>query len=104
MADGYAQVEGKPPLVILHGTVGVQHASMGIYNSFCARTPVYMIAGNSLDITERRPGVEWQHSVQDAAAGVRDYLKWDDNPVSLPHFVESAVRAYAIMMTPPMAP
>ena len=52
----------------------------------------------------RRPGVEWAHSVQDAAAMVRDYIKWDDTPVSLPHFAESAVRAYKIAMTPPMMP
>ncbi len=52
----------------------------------------------------RRPGVEWAHSVQDAAAMVRDFIKWDDNPVSLPHFAESAVRAYKIAMTPPMMP
>jgi thiamine pyrophosphate-dependent acetolactate synthase large subunit-like protein len=35
---------------------------------------------------------------------VRDYIKWDDLPVSLPHFAESAVRAYKIAMTPPMMP
>ncbi|HYR91109.1 MAG TPA: thiamine pyrophosphate-binding protein [Terriglobia bacterium] len=104
MADGYAQVEGKPLMVLAHGTVGLQHASMAVYNSFCGRIPVYIILGNSLDATTRRPGVEWKHSVQDAAAMVRDYVKWDDNPVSLPHFAESAIRAYKIMMTPPMAP
>jgi len=104
MADGYAQVEGKPLMVFAHGTVGLQHASMAVYNSFCGRIPVFIILGNSLDATTRRPGVEWKHSVQDAAAMVRDYVKWDDNPVSLPHFAESAIRAYKIMMTPPMAP
>ena len=35
---------------------------------------------------------------------VRDYVKWDDLPISLPHFAESAVRAYKIAMTPPMMP
>jgi acetolactate synthase-1/2/3 large subunit len=35
---------------------------------------------------------------------VRDYTKWDDVPVSLPHFAESAVRAYRIAMTPPREP
>ena len=35
---------------------------------------------------------------------VRDYVKWDDVPISLQHFAESAVRAYKIAMTPPMAP
>jgi acetolactate synthase-1/2/3 large subunit len=104
IADGFTQVEGKPLLVAAHGTVGIQHASMAIYNSFCARLPIYIIAGNHLDATHRRPGVEWQHSVQDASAMVRDYIKWDDTPISLPHFAESAVRAYKIMMTPPMAP
>ncbi len=35
---------------------------------------------------------------------VREYTKWDDQPFSLQHFAESAVRAYRIAMTPPMAP
>src|SRR5690349_11253233 len=104
MGQGYAKVEGKPVIVLVHGTVGLQHASMAIYNAFCDRVPVYLIAGNTLDATKRRPGAEWTHSVQDAAAMVRDFIKWDDLPVSLPHFAESAVRAYKIAMTPPMMP
>jgi thiamine pyrophosphate-dependent acetolactate synthase large subunit-like protein len=104
MAHGYFKAEGKPMAVLCHGTVGLQHAAMAIYNAYCDRVPVYILAGNSLDATLRRPGVEWAHSVQDAAAMVRDYIKWDDQPVSLPHFAESAVRAYKIAMTPPMMP
>ena len=80
MAHGYAKVEGKPMLVLAHGTVGLQHASMAIYNAYCDRVPVYIIVGNTLDATKRRPGVEWDHSAQDAAAMVRDYTKWDDQP------------------------
>ena len=104
MAHGYAKMEGKPMAVLLHSDVGLQHGSMAIYNAFCDRVPVYLIAGNALDITSRRPGVEWDHSAQDVAALVRDCLKWDDVPASLDHFSESAVRAYKIAMTPPMAP
>jgi thiamine pyrophosphate-dependent acetolactate synthase large subunit-like protein len=104
MAHGYFKVEGKPMAVLCHGTVGLQHASMAIYNAYCDRVPVFILAGNTLDATMRRPGVEWAHSVQDAVAMVRDFVKWDDNPVSLPHFAESAVRAYKIAMTPPMMP
>ena len=104
MAHGYFKVEGKPMAVLCHGTVGLQHAAMAIYNAYCDRVPVYILAGNTLDATMRRPGVEWAHSVQDAASMVRDFVKWDDNPVSLPHFAESAVRAYKIAMTPPMMP
>lgn len=104
MAHGYAKVEGKPMAVLCHGTVGLQHAAMAIYNAYCDRVPVYILAGNTIDATMRRPGVEWAHSVQDAAAMVRDYIKWDDYPVSLPHFAESAMRAYKIAMTPPTMP
>jgi acetolactate synthase-1/2/3 large subunit len=104
MAHGYAKIEGKPLAVMVHSTVGVQHASMAIYNAFCDHVPVYMVSGNVIDATKRRPGVEWDHSVQDQAAMVRDFLKWDDLPISLPHFAESSIRAYKIAMTPPMGP
>src|ERR1017187_6135066 len=105
MAHGYAKIEGKPLLVCVHGTVGLQHASMAIYDAFCDRVPVYIIVANVIDATMRDPAYgEWPHSVQDAAAMVRDYTKWDDLPISLPHFAESAVRAYKIAMTPPMGP
>ena len=104
MAHGYAKIEGKPLCVFAHGTVGLQHAAMAIFNAFCDRVPVYLILGNVMDATARRPGAEWNHSVQDAAAMVRDYIKWDDLPVSLTHFAESAVRAYKIAMTVPMMP
>jgi acetolactate synthase-1/2/3 large subunit len=104
MAHGYAKVEGKPLAVLAHGTVGVQHAAMAIYNAYCDRVPVYVILGNIIDATKRVPGVEWTHSVQDAAAMVRDFTKWDDLPISLEHFAESAVRAYKIAMTPPTLP
>ena len=43
MAHGYAKVEGKPLAVFAHGTVGVQHAAMAIYNAYCDRVPVYLI-------------------------------------------------------------
>ncbi len=104
MAHGYAKIEGKPLLALAHGTVGLQHATMAIYNAWCDRVPVIIMLGNSLDATERGGEIGWLHSVQDASSMVRDFTKWDDTPVSLQHFAESTVRAYKIAMTPPMAP
>ncbi len=105
MAHGYAKVEGKPLCIFAHGTVGLQHASMAIYNAYCDRVPVYIVIGNNLNAATRDSAYgEWPHSVQDAAAMVRDYTKWDDVPISLQHFAESGVRAYKIAMTPPMGP
>jgi thiamine pyrophosphate-dependent acetolactate synthase large subunit-like protein len=104
IADGYARAAGRPMGVMMHPTVGIQHASMNIYNAFVAGTPVFMIVGNTVDAAERRPGAEWSHAAQDPGGFVRDFVKWDDSPGSLTHFAESAVRAYKIAMTPPMGP
>ena len=104
MANGYAKIEGRPVLVCVHGTVGTQHAAMAVYDAWCDRVPIYLVLGNTQDATERNGEVFWVHSAQDPCAIVRDMTKWDDNPVSLAHFAESAARAYAIAMTPPMGP
>jgi benzoylformate decarboxylase/acetolactate synthase-1/2/3 large subunit len=104
MAHGYAKAAGKPMAALIHGTVGIQHAAMAIYNAWVDRVPIMILAGNGLDATKRRPGTEWNHSVQDPALLVRDFVKWDDYPMSLQHFAESTVRAYKIATTPPMEP
>ncbi|HXW23886.1 MAG TPA: thiamine pyrophosphate-binding protein, partial [Xanthobacteraceae bacterium] len=104
MAQGYAKIAGKPIAVMCHGTVGLQHAAMALYNSWCDRVPVYVMIGNIIEADKRMPGVEWMHSAIDPAALVRDFVKWDDQPASLQHFAESAVRAYKVATTPPMGP
>jgi acetolactate synthase I/II/III large subunit len=104
MAHGYFKVAGKPLLTLCHGTVGMQHASMGVYNAWCDRVPLILVGGNELDAAHRPPGVPTIHSAQDINSLVRDFTKWDDTPVSLAHFAQSFVRAYRIAMTPPYGP
>src|SRR5664279_679782 len=104
MAHGYFKVAGKPLLTLVHGTVGLQHAAMAIYNAWCDRVPVIVVGGNDLDAAHRPPGVPTYHSAQDINALVRDFTKWDDTPVSLQHFAQSFVRAYRISTTPPFGP
>jgi thiamine pyrophosphate-dependent acetolactate synthase large subunit-like protein len=104
MAHGYFKIAGKPLLTLCHGTVGLQHATMAVYNAWCDRVPVIVVGGNDLDAAYRPPGVPTFHSAQDINAIVRDYTKWDDTPVSLQHFSQSFVRAYKIAMTPPYGP
>ena len=104
MGQGYAKITGKPMAMICHGVVGLQHATMAMYNAWCDRVPVIVMGGNIVEANKRAPGAEWVHSAIDPAAIVRDYVKWDDQPTSLQHFAESAVRAYKIAMTPPMGP
>ncbi|HKA73350.1 MAG TPA: thiamine pyrophosphate-dependent enzyme [Xanthobacteraceae bacterium] len=104
MCHGYFKIAGKPLMTLCHGTVGLQHAAMAIYNAWCDRVPMIVVGGNDLDAAKRPPGVPTFHSAQDINAMVRDFTKWDDTPVSLQHFAQSFVRAYKIAMTPPYGP
>jgi acetolactate synthase I/II/III large subunit len=104
MGQRYAKMEGKPMAMICHGVVGLQHATMAMYNAWCDRVPVICMGGNIIEANKRMPGAEWVHSAIDPAAIVRDFVKWDDQPTSLQHFAESTVRAYKVAMTPPMGP
>jgi acetolactate synthase I/II/III large subunit len=104
MAHGYFKIAGKPLLTLCHGTVGLQHAAMGIYNAWCDRVPVIVVGGNEMDAAHRPPGVPTFHSAQDINALVRDFTKWDDTPVSAQHFAQSFVRMYKIATTPPYGP
>ncbi len=104
LAQGYAKIEGKPIAMACHGVVGLQHATMAMYNAWCDRVPVIVMGGNIMEADKRGPGADWVHSGVDIGAIVRDFTKWDDQPASLQHFAESAVRAYKIATTPPMGP
>src|SRR5580765_2248068 len=104
LAHGYFKISGKPLLVLCHGTVGLQHAAMAIYNAWCDRVPVIVMGGTDLDAAKRPPGVPTFHSAQDVCALIRDFTKWDDQPVSLQHFAQSFVRGYKLAMTPPYEP
>ncbi len=59
MAHGYAKIEGKPMACMFHATVGLQHASMAIYNAYCDRVPVFMMTGARIEADKRRSVVEW---------------------------------------------
>ncbi len=104
LAQGYAKIEGKPIAMACHGVVGLQHATMAMYNAWCDRVPIIVMGGNIMEADKRGPGADWTHSGVDVGAIVRDFTKWDDQPASLQHFAESAVRAYKIATTPPMGP
>jgi acetolactate synthase-1/2/3 large subunit len=104
MAHGYFKIEGKPLAVLAHGTVG----------------PAARVDGDLQRVVRPRAGVPAarQHARRDDAApgvevgaqragrrrtGARLH-KWDDTPMSLQHFGESAMRAYKVAMTPPYGP
>ena len=67
MAHGYAKAAGKPMGAIIHGTVGLQHGSMAIYNAWVDRVPIMLFTGNGLDATTAPP----RHRVEPRGAGCR---------------------------------
>jgi len=104
MCHGYYKVARKPMACMVHGTVGLQHAAMAIYNAYADRVPMLVLTGNIGNSATRQIYIEWNHAAQDQAATVRDITKWDDQPTSLQAFAESMVRAYDLMTTAPMGP
>jgi acetolactate synthase I/II/III large subunit len=105
IAHGYAKAKGKPMVAITHNMVGLQHASMAIFNAWCDRVPVIVLGGTGpMDTTRRRPWIDWIHTALVQGNQVRDYVKWDDQPFSLNSVPESFMRGYRIATTEPKAP
>ncbi len=105
IAHGYAKVTGEPLAVILHANVGLMNAIMAIYDAWVDRVPMLILgATGAVDAARRRPWIEWIHTSRDQAAIIRNFIKWDDQPASLPSALEAIVRAWGMTRTAPCAP
>jgi thiamine pyrophosphate-dependent acetolactate synthase large subunit-like protein len=105
IAHGYAKVTGKPLIAILHSNVGLMHGSMAIYDAFVDRMPVLVLgATGPVDANQRRPWIDWIHTSQDQAALVRNFIKWDAQPASIPSAQEALLRGRQIATTAPQGP
>jgi acetolactate synthase-1/2/3 large subunit len=105
VAHGYAKASGSMPAVALHDVVGLQHASMALYNAWCDRVPLLALGGTGpVDAAKRRPWIDWIHTANVQATQVRDYTKWDDQPASLEAVPESLVRARQLATSVPQGP
>lgn len=105
MAHGYAKVTGKPMAVILHDLVGLQHATMAIYNAWVDRVPILLFgAEGPMDMNKRRPWIDWVHTANFPNEIIRDYVKWDDFPWTIESVPESFARAYNTAMSKPHGP
>ncbi len=105
LAHGYARAKGKPMAAAVHNVVGLQHASMAIYNAWADRLPVIVLGGTGpMDSANRRPWIDWVHSANVQGNLVRDFCKWDDQPGSVEGVPESFIRGYRLATTDPMGP
>jgi len=105
VAHGYARVTGRPMAALVHDVVGLQHASMAIFNAWFDREPVLVLGGTGpMDGTRRRPWIDWVHTALVQGNLVRDFVKWDDQPASPQAAVEALLRAYRLAVTEPRGP
>jgi thiamine pyrophosphate-dependent acetolactate synthase large subunit-like protein len=105
LAHGYAKARGAPMAAVVHDIVGLQHASMAIFNAFCDRAPVLVLgATGPMDATRRRPWIDWIHTALVQGTQVRDYVKLDDQPASVAAVPEAFLRAWRVARTEPTGP
>jgi thiamine pyrophosphate-dependent acetolactate synthase large subunit-like protein len=105
VAQGYAKAAGRPMAALLHNVVGLQNASMAIYNAWCDRAPMVLIGGTgpkSKDL--RRPWIDWIHTANSQGEIVRNYTKWDDEPSDMASVPESFARALTATVSEPTGP
>jgi acetolactate synthase I/II/III large subunit len=105
LAHGYAKARGRPMAAVVHDIVGLQHASMAIFNAFCDRAPILVLgASGPMDATRRRPWIDWIHTALVQGTQVRDYVKLDDQPASVAAMPEALLRAWRVAQTAPPGP
>lgn len=105
VAHGYAKASGKPMAAIVHNVVGLQHASMAIYNAWCDRTPILVMGGTGpMNSAKRRPWIDWIHTALVQGNLVRDFVKWDDQPTGVEAIPSSIMRGHRIAMSDPKGP
>jgi thiamine pyrophosphate-dependent acetolactate synthase large subunit-like protein len=105
IAHGYAKVTGRAIAAAVHSNVGLQHATMAMFNAWCDRMPIVVLgATGPVDATKRRPWIDWIHTARDQGALVRGYTKWDDQPASPGAAREALLRGAWIANTAPQGP
>lgn len=105
IAQGYAKAAGKPMAALLHNVVGLQNASMAIYNAWCDRAPMLLLGGTGPKAKpNRRPWIDWIHTASVQANIVRDFVKWDDEPHDIWSVEESFARGVTAAQSLPGGP
>ncbi|MBI2532492.1 MAG: thiamine pyrophosphate-binding protein, partial [Deltaproteobacteria bacterium] len=104
LANGYARATGEIMATGLHNIVGLQHASMAIFNAWCDRTPILNLGGGGPMNTPNRRSTDWVHTALVQGLAVRDFVKFDDQPSDVDAVAESFLKAYRIAMTEPKGP
>jgi acetolactate synthase-1/2/3 large subunit len=81
------------------------HCAMAVYYAYLDRVPLLLLgATGPMDPVRRRPGIDWIHTTVLQAQPIRDYIKWDRQPVSPQEVVDSFARGYRVATQEPQGP
>ncbi|RIV34591.1 benzoylformate decarboxylase [Micromonospora radicis] len=101
MADGYAQVTGRPAHVNLHTAPGTGNAMGNIVTAWHNRTPLIVTAGQQ---TREMLLLEPRLTARRPTELPQPYVKWSHEPVRAQDVPAALMRAYASAVQPPAGP
>jgi acetolactate synthase-1/2/3 large subunit len=109
MAHGYYLASGKPPVVMVHSTVGTANALCALINASRSEIPLILMAGHPPLTEAGKAGsrdliIHWAQEVFDQGGLVRQSVKWDHRLNSFDELEDVVRRAFSIAMSDPRGP
>lgn len=101
IADGFAQVTGKPALVNLHTAAGTGNALGSLVAAYRANTPLIITAGQQ---TREMLLCDPYLANRDETLQPQPWVKWAYQPVRAEDVPAAFMQAYAIATQPPAGP
>ena len=109
-AHGYAQVSGRPQVVLIHVECGTQALGGAVHNAARCRVPVLIFAGASPVTQEgelrggRNEFIHWLQDVFDQRGIVRGYMKYENELRSGRNIKQMMFRALQLAQSDPGGP
>lgn len=110
MATGYAQVTGRPQVVLLHAAAGLLQGANAIHGALLAGAPMVVCSGESTgygDAAGPDPGSQWYRnlSIVGGPQGIAaPFTKWSNTAADVAVVREMVTRAAEIAAAPPAGP
>ncbi|MGR6317415.1 benzoylformate decarboxylase [Micromonospora soli] len=101
MADGYAQVTGRPAHVNLHTAPGTGNGMGNLVTAWHNKTPLIVTAGQQ---NREMLLIEPRLASRRAAELTQPYVKWSHEPTRAQDIPAAFMRAYATAVQPPAGP
>jgi acetolactate synthase-1/2/3 large subunit len=110
-AQGYTEVTGRLPAVLLHSSVGPLMGAMAMRNASSARAPMLIFSGETCehcgDEEVRAQGWQWLGLLSDTGGNcalVRDFVKWSGAARTRDGLADAVLRGSRIALSRPRGP